>query len=87
VAEHWTRRLEGLADVLTRADAVRLGLFGPVSPDVLPRIGDVLVLCRPGLAVVDSRHQRPQLLALIGLHGSLTPAESLVPLLSLDGPA
>ena len=29
------------------------------------------------------RHQRPQLLALIGLHGSLTPEESAVPLLSV----
>jgi hypothetical protein len=87
VAQRWAARLAGRADVLTRADAVRLGLFGLVAPEVLPRIGDVVVACRPGLAVVDSRHQRPQLLALIGLHGSLTPAESLVPLLSLTGPA
>ena len=32
-------------------------------------------------ALVDSRTARPQLLALIGQHGSLTAAEQLVPLL------
>ena len=52
---------------------------------MLQRIGDVIVICRPGLAVVDSRRMRPALLALVGLHGSLTPQESLVPLLTIDG--
>ncbi len=45
-----------------------------------------MVACQPGLAVVDSRRMRPALLALVGLHGSVTPEESLVPLLSLYGP-
>ena len=33
------------------------------------------------LGLFDSRTARPQLLALIGQHGSLTAAEQLVPLL------
>lgn len=81
----WADALDGRADVLSRAQAVAAGWFGPVAPHVLPRIGDVVVACRPGLAVVDSRRQRPQVLRLLGLHGSLTPQESLVPLLSVRG--
>lgn len=85
VATTWRDRLQGRAHVLTRAEAVTAGWFGAVAPHVLPRIGDVVVVCGPQAAVVDSRHQRPQLLALIGLHGALTPQESLVPLLTVAG--
>ncbi|HEX8498306.1 MAG TPA: nucleotide pyrophosphatase/phosphodiesterase family protein [Actinomycetales bacterium] len=81
----WADALAGRADVLSREQAVAAGWFGPVSPHVLPRIGDVVVACRTGTAVVDSRRQRPQVLRLLGLHGSLTPQESLVPLLSVRG--
>ena len=83
----WSDRLAGRADVLSRAEAVSAGWFGPVAEHVLPRIGDVVVACRPGAAVVDSRRQRPELLRLLGLHGSLTPEESLVPLLTVAGSA
>ncbi|WP_426566700.1 alkaline phosphatase family protein [Angustibacter sp. McL0619] len=83
----WTERLGDRAEVLSRGDAIALGLFGPVAVHVRERIGDVVVICRPGLAVVDSRRMRPALLALVGLHGSWTPQESLVPLLTLDGPS
>ena len=58
---------------------------GRCRPQVLPRIGDVVVATAGEIAVVDSRHQRPQLLALIGLHGSLTSDETAVPLLSVLG--
>ncbi|GAA4353410.1 alkaline phosphatase family protein [Angustibacter luteus] len=83
----WTERLGERADVLSRAQAVDAGLFGVVASHVTERIGDVVVVCRPGLAVVDSRRMRPALLALVGLHGALTPQESLVPLLTIDGPS
>jgi hypothetical protein len=82
----WRARLAAQAYVLSREQAVTAGWFGAVAPSVLDRIGDVVVACRPGLAVVDSRRMRPALLALVGLHGSVTPEESLVPLLSLYGP-
>lgn len=81
----WTERLDGRAWVRGRDDAVTDGWFGAVSPQVLPRLGDVVVATAADIAVVDSRHQRPQLLSLIGLHGSLTPQETAVPLLSVLG--
>jgi type I phosphodiesterase/nucleotide pyrophosphatase len=85
VAGTWSERLGGRAWVRSRQQAVADGWFGTVSPVVEPRIGDVVVAMSAELAVVDSRHQRPQLLALIGLHGSLTVEETAVPLLSVLG--
>jgi hypothetical protein len=85
VLARWRQRLEGLALVVPRQEAVAAGWFGPVADHVLPRIGDVVAPCRPGTAVVDTATQRPELLRLIGLHGSLTPEESLVPLFSVRG--
>jgi len=76
----WTERVAERAWIRTRADAVAQGWFGPVSEGNLPRIGDVVVAMRDNFAIVDSRRARPQLLALVGLHGSLTPEESAVPL-------
>ncbi|HET8616748.1 MAG TPA: nucleotide pyrophosphatase/phosphodiesterase family protein [Actinomycetales bacterium] len=85
VVERWQARLHGLATVMTRDEAVRAGLFGPVADHVRPRIGDLVVPCQLGTAVVDTATQRPELLRLVGLHGSLTAEESLVPLLSVRG--
>jgi hypothetical protein len=64
---------------------VAAGWFGAVAPHVLDRIGDVVVSCGTDLAVVDSRRHRPELLALVGLHGARTPAEWRVPLLTVAG--
>jgi hypothetical protein len=41
------------------------------------------VAMRDNFAIVDSRTARPALLALLGLHGSLTPAEMSIPLLQV----
>jgi hypothetical protein len=82
----WQERLGHRAWVRPRLDAVAAGWFGAVRAEHLPRIGDVVVATADDIAIVDSRHQRPQLLALIGLHGSLTLAETAVPLLSVLGP-
>jgi len=67
--------------VRTRNEAVAAGWFGPVDDRVLRRIGDVVVAGNGPFALVDSRTARPQMLKLIGQHGSLTAAEQLVPLL------
>jgi hypothetical protein len=79
----WRERVDARAWVLSRDEAVGHGLFGPVSEWVLPRIGDVIVAMRDNFAIVDSRTQRPQLLALLGLHGSLTPEEVSIPMLEV----
>jgi hypothetical protein len=79
----WRERLAARAWVLSRDEAVAQGLFGAVREHVLPRIGDVIVAMRDNFAIVDSRTARPALLALLGLHGSLTPAEMAIPLLQV----
>ncbi len=83
VAAAWSETLGDRAWVGRRDDVERLGWFGPVSAQVRPRIGDVVAAMRAPIAVVDSRIHRPELLALRGLHGSLTPDEVAIPLLSL----
>ncbi len=79
VAAAWSARLGERARVLTRPEAVAAGWFGPVSAANLARIGDVVVAAVGDLAVVDSGRMRPQLLALRGMHGSLSPEEVDVP--------
>jgi len=75
----WTAVLGDRGIVLTRDDAVAAGWFGAVAPENLARIGDVVVAMRGRFAVVDSRRARPELLALRGLHGSLSDDEVAVP--------
>ena len=76
----WTERLGDRAWIRTRDQAVAAGWFGPVEGRNTARIGDLVVAMRDNFAIVDSRRARPKLLALVGLHGSLTPDESAVPL-------
>jgi hypothetical protein len=68
--------------VLSRDEAVGVGLYGPVLEHAYHRIGDVVALASDTSAVVDSRVMSPGLLALVGLHGSVTEDELLVPLLT-----
>ena len=68
------------AEVLTRDEVVARGWFGPVGGDVLSRLGDVVVACRDDTAVV-STTDFPYEARLVGLHGSLSPDEMLIPLL------
>ena len=75
----WSEVLGDRAIVQSREEAVAAGWFGAVSPQNLPRIGDVVVAMRGRFAVVDSRRARPELLALLGLHGSLSDDEVSVP--------
>jgi hypothetical protein len=81
----WRERLAGSMQVLSRAEAIAAGWFGPVSPRVLPRIGDVVSAALQPVSVHDSRTQRPELLKLIGMHGALTAEETRVPLLTVPG--
>jgi hypothetical protein len=76
----WRDFLGERAEVLDRDEAVARGWFGTALPGVLPRIGDVVVASRADHAVfssVDFAYET----TLVGLHGSLTPAEMLIPLL------
>ncbi|WP_350349958.1 nucleotide pyrophosphatase/phosphodiesterase family protein [Agromyces sp. G08B096] len=81
VAERW-RAAEGeRAWVLTRDEAIQAGLFGTVDDEVRPRIADVLVAARAGIAYYDARESDRSAETMVGQHGSLTDEESRVPLL------
>lgn len=80
VVATWRGVLGERADVLTRDEAIARGWFGAVAPGVLPRIGDVLVASRGDHAVISSVDWAYEA-TLVGLHGSLTPEEMLIPVL------
>ena len=80
VAAAWTEVLGDRAEVLTRDQAIARGWFGTVEPSVLPRLGDVLVASRGDNAILSSL-DFPYEVTLVGMHGSLTPDEMLIPLM------
>jgi len=79
VADRWRDRLGGNAWVRTREEAIEEGWFGPVDDDLRERYGHVLVALREDWAVMT--RTMPRELTLVGMHGSLTADEMLVPLL------
>jgi hypothetical protein len=86
LALRWHEAFGTRAWVLTRQEAVARGYFGTVSDAVLPRIGDLLVLAREGIALIDGRRSDPAAFDMVGQHGSLTRAERDIPLLTLATP-
>ncbi len=79
----WRDRFDGLAWVMSRAEATEAGLFGPVAPAMAGRVGDVVAVPYADVAIVATRAE-PVESSLIGMHGSLVLAEQLVPLLSRE---
>ena len=80
VTATWRAVLGDRALVLTRDEAISRGWFGTVEDRVRPRLGDVVVACTGDTALLSSK-DFPYETKLIGMHGSLTPVEMLVPLL------
>jgi hypothetical protein len=77
----WREALGERAWVASRDEAIKDGWFGPVDDAMRGRIGDVVAaatgswaLMAPAAEVTDA--------PMIGMHGSLTQAEQLVPLLA-----
>ncbi|MBA9004424.1 alkaline phosphatase family protein [Thermomonospora cellulosilytica] len=77
----WRETLGDRAWVCTRDEAVAAGWFGTVSPELLPRIGDVVAVAHGDLAIVASERE-PLVTQMVGMHGSLVSAEMLIPLLT-----
>jgi hypothetical protein len=86
VAAVWSEVLGEQMWVATRDQAIDLGWFGPVvEPRVRERIGDVVAVAHDDIAITATRRE-PGESAMIGLHGSMVPAEQLVPLLTVHRP-
>ncbi len=81
----WRGVLGDDAQVLVRDEAVAAGWFGRVRQEHVARIGDVVVICTGGVAVLATRHEPPETAKLVGFHGAATPAETAIPLITLRG--
>jgi len=77
----WREVLGDRAWVVSREEAIKDGWFGPVAPQMTARIGDV-VAAMAGTHAVVATEAEPGESAVFGMHGSLTPAEQIVPLLT-----
>ena len=82
-AAAWRAEEGGRAWIATREQAIDHGWYGEVDPEVLPRIGDVIVAARKRIAYYDSRPADQSARGMIGQHGSLTDDERRIPLLGL----
>jgi hypothetical protein len=80
VAQTWADRMGNEAVVLTRDRAIDEGWFGAVAAEVRPRLGDVMVASLGDRAIV-STSRFPYEATLVGLHGSISEDEMLIPLL------
>ena len=78
----WREVLGHRAWVASREEAVADGWFGPVQPWLAPRIGDVVAAPAGPWAIVATKAE-PRESRLLAVHGSLTPADQLVPLLTV----
>ncbi|CAL9551942.1 hypothetical protein SUDANB58_04465 [Streptomyces sp. enrichment culture] len=69
--------------VASRDEAIAAGWFGPhVEERVYDRIGDVIAAAHDDVLLIASERE-PNESAMTGNHGSMTPAEQLVPLLEV----
>ena len=82
VLQAWRAVIGSRAWILSREEAISAGWFGPVEPWLADRIGDVVAAPAGSWAVIASQAEKLES-SLIGMHGSLTSADQLVPLLRL----
>ncbi|MGN8050254.1 alkaline phosphatase family protein [Curtobacterium sp. 22159] len=78
----WRARYGKKAYVASRDEAIAAGWFGAVAPEVVDRIGDVVVVARGSWAFNDDRALRDGEVPkrMIGQHGAMTDEEVQVPL-------
>lgn len=79
--DRWRHAESDRSWVVSREEFVASGWLGEVRAEVLPRIGDIVVAARKGIAYYDTRTASASARAMIGQHGSVTQTELRVPLL------
>jgi len=79
LADRWRASEGKRAWVATRDEAIAAGWFGAVDAEVRPRIGELLVAARGVHAYYVDPGDKAR--GMVGQHGSLTPAETAIPLL------
>jgi len=69
--------------IASRDEAIEAGWFGPhIDERVYARLGDVIAAAHDDVVIIASEKE-PNESAMVGNHGSMTPAEQLVPLLEV----
>lgn len=83
VLQRWREAEASRSWVLSREELIESGIIGPTAAEVAPRLGDVIVAARAGVAYYDDRvaDKAPQ--KMVGQHGSLTAEERTIPLIRL----
>ena len=81
LAERWRGILGGRALVMTKDEALGTGVFGRAGRRAYEAMGDVVSFQALNLSVVDGSLRPPGGARMVGVHGSLTRQEMLVPLI------
>lgn len=84
IREYCESTLQQDFHLLTTEDAIQMGLYGPPThphPDAERRLGDFVLLSK-GDAAIWHYNKLPNS-PLLGMHGSLTPEEMIVPLIGM----
>lgn len=85
VERRWRDLLGTAADVLTREQIIDSGWLGPVSADLVDRIGDVVAVAHDHVMLASRVDATVS--GLRGQHGGMTPDEVLIPALVCHAPA
>jgi len=81
VAKRWLDYFGPKIELKTRSEAISQKLFGDsVSEEFLERIGDLIVIAKNDLILVEQERELLQI-AMVGHHGGLTRGEVEIPLL------
>ena len=69
------------SEIFSRGEAISSGLFGgDVHLDFIERIGDLIVIAKGSLILVEKERESLQI-AMVGHHGGMTSDELEIPLL------
>jgi predicted AlkP superfamily pyrophosphatase or phosphodiesterase len=79
----WIEILAGRGQVVTREQIVDEQWLGPVESEVIQRIGHLSIVCEAPIALYRDQTAKPASKAMIGQHGSITPVEREIPVITV----